>query len=167
MPAVIMVAIFLFSLDSADSSTAKSDFLVGIFDVSPVVVRKIAHFVLYAMLGAALYYYFRATLRTTPAFNLVASLLIAVFYAVTDEFHQTFVPGRTGLLSDVAIDAAGIFFGIVVFAWAYWATRTAAQRDARRAQIADIWGANAGLVKKLGGAPSSKGRSGAKKSRLN
>ena len=43
-------------------------------------------------------------------------LLIRAFYACTDEFHQLFVPGRAGLLSDVLIDSLSAVLGLVVFA---------------------------------------------------
>lgn len=37
------------------------------------------------------------------------------FYAVTDEIHQLFVPGRSGKALDVCIDSAGVFAGILFF----------------------------------------------------
>ena len=39
---------------------------------------------------------------------------IATVYAATDEFHQTFVPGRAGRVSDVALDSAGAAIGILL-----------------------------------------------------
>jgi VanZ family protein len=71
-----------------------------------LVLRKIAHVVEYAILGALL---FRATGRARVAFGL------GVLYAMTDEFHQTFVPGRVGAAHDVVIDAAGIALGVLVY----------------------------------------------------
>ena len=40
---------------------------------------------------------------------------LTAFYACTDEFHQLFVPGRAGLLSDVLIDSLSAVLGLVVF----------------------------------------------------
>ncbi len=37
-----------------------------------------------------------------------------VLYACFDEFYQTFIPGRTGLLQDVLIDSIGIVLGLVL-----------------------------------------------------
>ena len=71
-----------------------------------LVLRKIAHAAEYAVLGALLV---RATGRAGLAFTLGA------LYAVTDELHQTFVSGRHGSPIDVAIDAAGIAVGIVLW----------------------------------------------------
>jgi VanZ family protein len=40
------------------------------------------------------------------------AIAIAVGYAVTDEFHQMFVPGRSAQLSDLLADAIGVVAGI-------------------------------------------------------
>lgn len=45
---------------------------------------------------------------------LIEAFLISLFYAFTDEIHQLFVPGRTGLLRDVAIDGLGIILAVCV-----------------------------------------------------
>ena len=70
-----------------------------------LVLRKIAHALEYAVLGALL---LRATGRSGVAF------LIGVLYAMSDEFHQTFVPGRVGAAHDVLIDAVGLAIGIAL-----------------------------------------------------
>jgi VanZ family protein len=71
-----------------------------------LVLRKTAHAAEYAILGALL---LRATRRTGLAFAL------AVLYAASDEFHQTFVEGRVGAIHDVAIDAVGAAIGIALY----------------------------------------------------
>jgi VanZ family protein len=71
-----------------------------------LVLRKIAHAAEYAVLGALLV---RATTRPGLAFAL------GVSYAVTDEVHQLFVPGRMGSPIDVAVDALGVAVGIVLW----------------------------------------------------
>ena len=35
-------------------------------------------------------------------------------YACSDEYHQTFVPGRAGAMIDVAVDMAGVLFGLAL-----------------------------------------------------
>ena len=40
---------------------------------------------------------------------LIASAIIGVLYAISDEYHQTFVPLRDGRVRDVVIDSIGIF----------------------------------------------------------
>jgi VanZ like family len=71
-----------------------------------VLLRKIAHGAEFAVLGALLA---RATGRGGVAF------LLGALYAVSDELHQTLVPGRLGSPLDVAIDAAGVLCGIVLW----------------------------------------------------
>jgi VanZ family protein len=69
-------------------------------------LRKLAHAAEFAVLGALLV---RATRRAGAAFAL------GVAYAVSDEVHQSFVAGRVGSALDVAIDAAGVAIGIVLW----------------------------------------------------
>src|SRR6476469_10351700 len=69
------------------------------------VLRKGAHMTEYAILAVLLV---RATGSYAWAFAL------AVAYAASDEFHQTFVRGRHGSPVDVAIDAVGALIGLAV-----------------------------------------------------
>ena len=71
-----------------------------------LLLRKIAHAAEYAVLGALLV---RATGRAGLAVGLGA------LYAVSDEVHQSFVPGRLGSPLDVALDAVSVLVGVV--AW--------------------------------------------------
>ena len=68
------------------------------------ILRKCAHVTEYAVLAFLL----RRALSTPWAFAA------AVGYAITDEFHQTFVRGRHGAPRDVLIDSIGIVIGLVV-----------------------------------------------------
>ena len=70
------------------------------------VLRKGAHVTEYAVLGALLY---RALEREAPA------LATGIAYAATDELHQHFVRGRHASPVDVAIDAAGVALGMLVW----------------------------------------------------
>jgi VanZ family protein len=70
------------------------------------VLRKGAHMTEYAILACLLV---RATSSYTWAFG------VAVGYAATDEFHQTFVRGRHGSPIDVGIDAVGALIGLTVW----------------------------------------------------
>ena len=67
-------------------------------------LRKAAHLFEYAVLFALLR---RAAVGRARAFAF------CVLYAVTDEFHQSFVPGRRGAASDVLVDAAGALTGLL------------------------------------------------------
>jgi VanZ like family len=70
-----------------------------------LVLRKMAHTAEYAILGALV---FRATRRASVAVALASA------YAVTDEFHQTFVTGRHGSPVDWLIDTAGVGIGVAI-----------------------------------------------------
>jgi VanZ family protein len=70
-----------------------------------LLLRKLAHATEYAVLGLLLV---RALGRP------LLSFAVGTAYAVTDEIHQAFVPGRVGSPLDVAIDAAGVAVGILV-----------------------------------------------------
>ena len=71
-----------------------------------LVLRKLAHGAEFAVLGALLARAFRDEL---PA------LVAGIGYAVTDELHQHFVPGRVGAPLDVLIDSAGVGLGVVLW----------------------------------------------------
>jgi VanZ family protein len=71
-----------------------------------LVLRKLAHAAEYAVLGALL---LRATARPGAAF------VLGTLYAVSDELHQSFVPGRAGSPLDVALDTVGVAIGIVLW----------------------------------------------------
>jgi VanZ family protein len=79
-----------------------------------LILRKAAHMTEYAILAVLLR---RAT--GSPGWAFV----IAVAYAATDEFHQTFVPGRHGSPVDVGIDAIGALIGLAVVRRGHYATQ--------------------------------------------
>ncbi len=69
-------------------------------------ISSIVHVINYAVLAALLMRAFISSgIKTNKA--LVFGFLIAVFYGLTDEFHQFFVPGRESHLSDWLLDIAG------------------------------------------------------------
>ncbi|MCL5265774.1 MAG: VanZ family protein [Chloroflexi bacterium] len=73
------------------------------------IAKKDAHAFVYAVLAFLL---LRATSGSTrPALYAFA---IAALYAVSDEFHQTFVFRREGTLRDIGIDAAAAALALVV-----------------------------------------------------
>ena len=50
----------------------------------------------------------------------ILSFLFSIIYASSDEFHQTFVPGRDGNIVDVLIDSSGALVGILVSSIVYF-----------------------------------------------
>jgi len=47
--------------------------------------------------------------RSSPSRNILISVIFCVFFALADEYHQTFIPGRGGTWTDVGIDCIGTF----------------------------------------------------------
>jgi VanZ family protein len=75
-----------------------------------VIFRKLGHVTGYALL-TALWVWALAGVVRRP---VLIAVLIAFAYACTDEFHQTFVSGRTGTPIDVGIDAIGMGLAVVL-----------------------------------------------------
>ena len=76
-------------------------------------VRKAAHASEYALLGILLTGAI-LDIRKPWKRQLLACFLIGAAYAASDEFHQLFVPGRSGQIRDVMIDSAGVAAGIIL-----------------------------------------------------
>jgi VanZ family protein len=77
--------------------------------------RKLAHFTEYAILGFLAARAFRTSPR--PAIStrwFVISATLIVTFALLDEYHQTFVPTRTGSIFDSLIDIAGGLTALLV-----------------------------------------------------
>jgi VanZ family protein len=98
LPVLVWAAIIFAFSSVPDLGTGLGDW--------DLVLRKIAHAAEFAVLGALLV---RATGRAGSAFA------IGALYAISDEVHQSFVPGRLGSPLDVAVDAAGVAVGVLVW----------------------------------------------------
>lgn len=85
-------------------------------------VRKSAHYGFYLVLGILLYIplYFecRQGLR-----SVLWSFFIGTWYAVLDEIHQLFVPGRSFQVTDILIDSLGVLTGAFVCCGVVWLMR--------------------------------------------
>ena len=78
-----------------------------------VLVRKGAHFGEYLLLGVLLSLTMREAGLLPRRFDLTV-LFIGTIWAVLDEFLQTFIPDRSGQVSDVLLDAFGVFCGFLL-----------------------------------------------------
>ena len=86
-------------------------------------MRKIAHFTEYALLGLlsiiTFYTYVnRKTPHLKPNYRLrpiLTLVFICALYSVTDELHQSLIPGRSPQPTDVMIDTIGVITGITMF----------------------------------------------------
>ena len=138
------IVIFMFSSRNGNESTSDSSrlgmeicriFVDGFenmasqeqFDLAKRIdypVRKVAHATEYAILGIFIFgsiYNGKKSRGNTDGRKsgiikyAFPAWTAGTFYAVTDEIHQLFVPGRSGKALDVCIDSAGVFAGILFF----------------------------------------------------
>ncbi len=129
LPAAIMALIFYFSSQNADTSSKTSggiaEFIARVFcdtdklysgervwviNTLQVIIRKGAHFTIYMILG-----FFMANLMGSFGIRYWFSPIICFIYAVSDEIHQYFVPGRSCEIRDMFIDLSGSILGTLAF----------------------------------------------------
>ena len=119
-----MIFIFYMSAQPADISNSQSGFVIKLLqsigidssgnniDLLTTIVRKSAHFSEYAILGLLSYNVMKNYFTKKRA--RIVAVLIVFFYACSDEFHQLFVSGRAGKITDVIIDTSGGIFSVLV-----------------------------------------------------
>lgn len=132
---VLMVLIFMFSAQNADTSSQTSGSVIKsaakafnkdfvnltvekqdeIVASWQLVVRKTAHFSEYALLGFLTANAIR-TYRLKTYLRAMLPPLICFAYAFGDELHQYFVPGRACRFTDMLIDTSGAIVGALLFA---------------------------------------------------
>jgi VanZ family protein len=91
-------------------------------------VKKGGHLTGYALLAAALLYGLTGG-RGGSGRQAALAVVLAALYAVTDEFHQRFTPGRSPAIADVGIDTLGASIGLLVWSWLRRARATGVDRD--------------------------------------
>lgn len=124
-----MITIFTLSAQLADDSKNLSEGVTmhifkGVSKIMPsidisfkefnYIVRKFAHFTIYFILGVLVLNAFRRGGRRSIRFICI-SFIVCVLYAMSDEFHQSFVPGRGPAIFDVLIDSSGSATGIMFY----------------------------------------------------
>lgn len=77
------------------------------------IIRKLAHFSIYTILGL-LMMSLMSTYDLKQNKRICISFGVGVLYAISDEIHQYFVPGRAARIIDVLIDSAGICVGVSI-----------------------------------------------------
>ena len=122
----VMALIFYFSSQPADESSAISTMIARAIisrimpdaDITRYgslladidhIVRKTAHFLIYSLLGINLCFLFNVAGDGKKP--MLYSITIGLTYAVSDEFHQMFVPGRGAQWQDVLLDFCGVAAG--------------------------------------------------------
>jgi VanZ family protein len=105
---VLAYAALIFSLSSLSSFPESVPSFFG-FD-------KVAHFIEYFFFGCLLYRWFSTMDRCRKQWRvLVITILIGTCYALSDEWHQSFVPGRDASLWDSMFDSLGVGMGAVTY----------------------------------------------------
>lgn len=122
--------IFYFSVQSGEASAAVSEEFMSPFariltallgEAGHTFIRKCAHFFLYAVLMCLA----MCALRSSGGRRVFLwPFALCVLYAVSDEIHQYFVPGRACRIYDIGVDALGCLAG----AFCLWLLRQLAAR---------------------------------------
>ena len=118
---VWMLLIFFMSNQPGEVSTKQSDLVIKVFSligidlnsylgsIATFIIRKAAHFTEYFILYCLSIRVLRQYIEIKKA--RIYCLFIVLGYAITDEIHQYFIPGRAMALRDVLIDFSGGIFG--------------------------------------------------------
>ncbi len=107
VPAMLMMGIIFLA-----SSTPASH--LPYFGAIDLLVKKGGHAIGYALLGLA--YFYAMPGRLSIPYRAVMALLMAILFSLSDEFHQSFVEGRTSTLRDVLIDTGGATLALLTAA---------------------------------------------------
>lgn len=127
---ITAAAIYYFSNQSADVSYSVTDNVVSSVTKAPVtqkewdaknellvLVRKYAHVLIYCTLSffvSMTIFYSGIAEKRKWYIRSIYALSIGIAYSISDEIHQTFVPGRGASINDILIDSIGIACGIAV-----------------------------------------------------
>lgn len=81
-----------------------------------VIIRdKVVHAIMYGILCTLWIRAFRSgARRPLPALFFVGAVLITVIYGISDEYHQSFVPGRTATIGDALADSVGAVLSALI-----------------------------------------------------
>ena len=97
----------------SDMTETQQNEIIGAFQF---IVRKTAHFTLYAVLGALSFLSVISYRSLKYRLRIFLSAGICLLYAASDEFHQLLVAGRSGEIRDICIDFCGSLLAITVLA---------------------------------------------------
>lgn len=129
---LIMIVIFKFSNQQGDISYGISYKVTNLLESLKIsehiplinnslsyTVRKIAHITLYFILGilisSSTIFIMKLKKTQIKGYTIfLISSIVCFVYACLDEFHQTFIDGRTGKFSDVGVDAIGFITSILI-----------------------------------------------------
>jgi len=108
------VIALLSSLPSYTGKEANFETLRGILDF---MSRKLAHLFEYAVLTIYLFRAVEKSWAKSFRWHTLISFAFSILFAMSDEWHQTFVLGRSGSMMDVFVDSVGSFLGCLYCLW--------------------------------------------------
>ncbi|MBU4210385.1 VanZ family protein [Patescibacteria group bacterium] len=103
IPSILWMLVIFFL--SGRSSTG-----IGGSRTNRFLIHKTLHIIEYAILAITFYFAFFKT-KIFPQVQKY-TIFVSYLYALTDELHQHFIPGRDGKISDTFIDLLGILLGL-------------------------------------------------------
>lgn len=87
------------------------DLRSGLPDIFDIVLRKIAHAGEFGILAILI----ARGLGADGKKDYLKAAALAILYAISDEIHQGFVPGRVASPIDILIDSFGAILGLIIF----------------------------------------------------
>lgn len=85
----------------------------GVLYTIHLLIRKGAHFLEFALLSI-LVFFLAKSYNLSKKISMIIALGYCLAFAASDEFHQLFVSGRSGQISDVLLDFCGAVFGSLI-----------------------------------------------------
>ncbi len=104
-----MLLIFFLSHQPGFSDNPESP---SFFEMVPNLLANLLHIPEYGVLAALYWFSFRGKINSIARLNLVV-IVLALLYAGSDEFHQSFVTGRYASAMDIASDFVGAVVAII------------------------------------------------------
>ena len=97
--------------------SAQPELLVVVSSRLRDMLAWVAHFSEFAVLAVFLWLATRKTIAIDEQAVLGVAFFGTALFAVVDELHQVFVPGRTPDVRDLLVDLAGILLALAVIRW--------------------------------------------------
>lgn len=126
---IIAILIFMFSSQNGEVSGSVSQGITrrifpsvlsdDVVFVLEKIIRKLAHYGIYFALGVAVCMSQKCFLsgffgkKAGNILQISVPVAICFLYSVTDEIHQSYIPGRNGAFSDCVLDTFGAFCGVI------------------------------------------------------
>jgi len=101
-----------------------------------VGIDKLVHAVAYGVLAATIIFALGAEHKERFPGVVIFTTLVCFFYGITDEFHQSFVPGRMPSSADVLADACGAL--LVSLLWVAWQSKRRSRSGGRHGLLSPI-----------------------------